>query len=235
VELYDSSISTSIFYEAANTACLPTSDKIKNEIAAAFGGSSNGMSSLLKNYGLILLSLPIAILVSMAFMLLIRFTAKLFIYLLIIFAIVVLLGMGSYLLATPGNSGTLIVAIMCFSFALIIMIAVCCIRRRLSLAAMIIKISAQFVSKNCLIVLLPCLLFALTVFYLALWVLQALGFYSLGSPMTTEHQYPFQHFNITSSIEILFGIHIFHLIWVLIFFIETSNFIIGGTAVSWYY
>ena len=132
--------------EAANTACLPTSDKIKNEVAAAFGASANGMSSLVKNFGLILLSLPIAIIVSMAFMIVIRCAAKLFIYLLIIFAVVFLMGMGAYTLATPGNSSTIMVACVCFFFGVIILLAVFCIRRRLALAAIIIKVSAKFVS-----------------------------------------------------------------------------------------
>lgn len=83
--------------------------------------------------------------------------------------------------------------------------------------------------------MLPIVLFVILVIYLSLWVLQALGFYSLGTPNTSQHQYPFQHFNTTDSIKLLFGFHIFHLVWVLLFFIETSNFIIGGTAVSWYY
>jgi hypothetical protein len=104
------------------------------------------MSSLLKNYGLILLSLPMAIFISMAFMLIIRCAAKLFIYLLIIFAVVTLLGMGVYMLATPGNSGTIIVAAMCFFFGIVILLAVFCIRRRLVLAAIIIKVSAKFIS-----------------------------------------------------------------------------------------
>mgnify|MGYP000845395375 CR=1 FL=1 len=86
-----------------------------------------------------------------------------------------------------------------------------------------------------MIVLLPVALFFITVLYLALWVLQSLGFYSLGTPTSAEHQYPFGHFEMPTSIKVLFGFHVFHLLWVLLFFIETSNFIIGGAATSWYY
>jgi hypothetical protein len=71
--------------------------------------------------------------------------------------------------------------------------------------------------------------------FLALWILQALGFYTLGTPTTAVHQYPFQHFSIPGSIQVLFGFHILYLLWVLVFFIETSSFIVGGAATSWFY
>lgn len=105
------------------------------------------MSSLIKSYGLILLSLPMAIVVALAFMLLIRFAAKIFIYMLIAFAIIALVGIGVYLFSTPGqNSGRTAVGVLCFLFAGIIILAVICIRRKLSLAAIIVKVAAKFVS-----------------------------------------------------------------------------------------
>jgi hypothetical protein len=105
------------------------------------------MSSLIKSYGLILLSLPMAILVAIAFMLLIRGAAKLFIYLLLAFTIIALIGIGVYLVATPGqNAGTLAVAILCFIFAALIIMVVVFIRRKLSLATSIVKVAANFVS-----------------------------------------------------------------------------------------
>ena len=175
---------------------------------------------MIKSYGLILLSFPIAIVVAVAFTFLIRATAKLFIYLLLAFTIVVLIGIGVYLLAAPGqNSGTTTIAIISFLFAVLIILTTVFIRRKLSLAAAIVKVAANFVSQNCFIVMLPILLFIVTLFYLALWVIQALGFYSLGTPTKAEHQYPFQNFQVTAPIEILFVFHVFSLIWVLLFFI----------------
>lgn len=88
-------------------------------------------------------------------------------------------------------------AVACFTIAFIIILVVFCIRRRLALASIVIKVAANFISNNFLIVFLPVGLFVITILYLALWILQALGFYSLGAPTTSEHQYPFQHFNIT--------------------------------------
>lgn len=73
------------------------------------------------------------------------------------------------------------------------------------------------------------------ILFIALWILEALGYYSLGTPKTVQHQYPFQHFDVPDWVIGLGVFHVFYLIWNLFFLIETGSFIIGGTAVSWYY
>jgi hypothetical protein len=73
------------------------------------------------------------------------------------------------------------------------------------------------------------------VLFVALWILEALGYYSLGNPSTAEHQYPFQHFDVPSWIIAVGVFHVFYLLWNLVFFIETGAFIIGGAATTWYY
>lgn len=202
------------------------------------------MTSLLKNTSLIIISIPIAIVVAILFMLLIRFTAGFFIYVLVAVAVLSLLGLGLYLLVAPtstatgsntGAAGTIIGAVICFILAILIVVLVCCYRHRISLATSIVKVTANFVSSNCLLVLLPIVIFVITIAFLVLWVFQALGFYSLGTPVNREHQYPFQHFEVTAAMKILFGFHIAYLIWTLMFLIETNSFIIGGTATNWYY
>ena len=202
------------------------------------------MSSLLKNYSLILISIPIAILLAVLFMILIRFCASFFLYILIVVAILTLVALGIYLLVAPtnpvtgsntGTTGTIIAAIICFLFAILIIVLVVCFRHRIALGTSIIKVAANFISENCLIVLLPIILFFITLVFLVVWVLQALGFYSLGKAVTAEHQYPFQHFEVTGAMKVLFVFHILYLVWTLMFLIETSSFIVGGAATSWYY
>ena len=223
---------------------MPTSSTVRAKLASALGTSATAMTSLIQNWPLLLFSIPIAIILALIFMLLIRCCAGCFIYILIFLAIGALVGFGVYLLITPANpvagtaagkTGSIIVAVLCFLFAFLILLLVCCFRKRIALATSIIKVAANFVSKHCLIVLLPIVLFVVTLFFLVLWVLQALGFYSLGTPYHTPHQYPFAHFKISVWIEILFAVHVIFLLWTLMFFIETSTFIIGGTATDWYY
>lgn len=223
----------------AKTICMPTSGTLQGEISGAVGGSASAMTSLMNNYVLVILGVPIAIIIAVLFMLLIRFIAGIFIYILIFLTIGALVGLGVYFLMGPvnsaGNTGSIILAVIFFVMAFLILLLVICFRHRISLATSIIKVASKFTTDNCLIVLLPVLLFVVMVVVLVLWVFQALGFYSLGTPTTAEHQYPFQHFKITSGIQVLFGFHVFYMVWALMFLIDTSTFIIGGAATNWYY
>ena len=223
---------------------MPTSSTVRAKLAAALGTSATAMTSLIQNWPLLLFSIPIAIILALLFMVLIRCCAGCFIYILIFIAIGALVGFGVYLLITPanpvsgtsaGHAGAIIVAVLCFLFAFLIVLLLCCFRKRISLATSIVKVAANFVSSHCLVVVLPVFLFIVTIVFLVLWTLQALGFYSLGTPYHTKHQYPFAHFTVSGWVKALFAVHVIFLLWTLMFLIETSTFIVGGTATNWYY
>jgi len=78
-------------------------------------------------------------------------------------------------------------------------------------------------------------MFLVTLIFLDLWVLEALGYYSLGTPIFAPHQYPYQHFDIPGTIYALFVVHVFYLLWIIFFLVHTSDFLICGTAASWYF
>ena len=207
---------------------MPTSSTIRAQLTAALGTSATAMTSLMQNWPLLLFSIPIAIILALLFMVFIRCCAGCFIYILIFLTIGALVGFGIYLIITPtnpvagtsaGTTGSIIVAVLCFLFAFLIILLLCCFRKRISLATSIVKVAANFVSSHCLIVMLPVFLFLVTLAFLVLWVLQALGFYSLGTPYHTKHQYPFAHFRISGWIIALFAVHVIFLLWTLTFFI----------------
>lgn len=199
------------------------------------------------NYVLIILAFPISIILALIVMLFIRLTASCFIYLLIIVAFGALACLGVYLLIMPSlqahhahpliasNATRILIAIGSLLLAVLIIVMACCFRKRLALASSIVKVSANFVSSNCGIVFLPLLLFFVMVIFIALWILEALGYYSLGTPKTGTHQYPFQRFDVPQWVFAIGAFHVFYLLWTLFFLIETGSFIVGGAAVSWYY
>jgi lipoprotein signal peptidase len=83
---------------------MPVSSTIKDQISSALGGSSGSLTSLLNNYSLILLGIPIAIIVAVIVMLIIRCTASFFIYMLILLAVGALSAAGVYLLLAPAST-----------------------------------------------------------------------------------------------------------------------------------
>ena len=141
------------------------------------------------SWPIILAAIPIAIVLSLIFMLIMRFTAGIFVYLLFAITIVFLVGLGIYLvmpheevvsgIQTNGTAAKIFGGI-CIALGVIILIAFLCYRKRVALAATIVKVSARFVSENCIVAFLPIILFIFMIIFLALWILEGLGYYSMG-------------------------------------------------------
>lgn len=93
-----------MIYLAANTACLPTSKTLSNAISEALGSETKQITTLMDNYVLILISFPIAIILALVIMIIIRFLASCFIQILIFVTIAALIGIGAYML-TQDSSG----------------------------------------------------------------------------------------------------------------------------------
>ena len=197
-----------------------------------------------KVWPIVLAAVPIAIVLSIIFMIFMRLTAGCFVYLLLAVSILACIGLGSYLIASPNapiggmamnKVASYIVGALLIVFGVLIGIGLCCYRKRIKLASIIVQSSARFVKENCSISFLPIVLFLILLAYLVLWILQALGYYSMGVPVHEEKQLPFQHFQTTTFVKAMLPIHIFHLFWVVCFLIETNDFIVCGAAASWYY
>ena len=130
-------------------------------------------------------------------MILVRLLAHCFIYILIIVTIGALVAIGTYILIadqdTSGGAFSLlnnpiwkiVISVACYIFAALIFIVMCCFSSRLSLASKVIEVAAVFVGQNFGILLVPFIMFIVTVLFIALWILEALGFYSMGTPIHT--------------------------------------------------
>jgi hypothetical protein len=57
----------------------------------------------------------------------------------------------------------------------------------------------------------------------------------MGTPVDGDKQLPFQHFQITNFVKGVIVVHIFQLFWVIVFLVETGDFLVSGTAASWFY
>ena len=121
-----------------------------------------------------------------------RCLAGIFVYLLFIVAILALVLFGIFLLVPSESSklgiqenrtGATVIGAICIGLGVLLLIAFCCLRKRIKLASIVVKVSARFVNENCGILFLPLILFIVMVIFLILWILEALGYYSLGTPV----------------------------------------------------
>lgn len=226
---------------------MPASSKIQAEVSGALGSDSiqSKISALGKTWPIILAAIPIAIVMSLIFMLIMRFTAGIFVYLLLVISVVFLIGLGIYLIvpqtptfagiAVESGVGIKIIGALCIIIGIAIVLGFCCYRRRIKLAATIVKVSARFVKENCAVTVLPLILFVVMFIFIILWIMETLGYYSMGTPTYEEKQLPFQHFTTTTFVKVLGVFHIFQLFWGIFFLVETGDFIVAGAATSWYF
>lgn len=167
-----------------SVVCMPTSAVIQAQISSALGSNSDQISSLQNGYKMILIAIPIAIVLSILFLLIIRFTAGIFIYLLIFFSIAALGAFGGYLLAAnPATASSttitilanrpacIAIGVVCIVLSVLLLVMFICFRKRVSLASSIIKVSAKFVDSELGILLLPLILFVVMLFFVLLWIL----------------------------------------------------------------
>lgn len=162
---------------------MPTSGTISATIAPATSGYATKFEALAVGWHLILIAIPIAILLSVFVMVVVRLTAACFIYLLIFLLIGTLLTLGIYVWTQPVGASAgvtsmfnsqftrAVFSIVCFILAGATLLFVCCYHSRISLAAKITEVSAIFVAKNCLITLLPLVMFIVTLVWLVVWML----------------------------------------------------------------
>lgn len=191
----DSDIAVNIYPTSSyKPVCMPTSDSLQQKIASAVGQDTwqSKAVALGKVWPILLAAVPIAIVLSVIFMIFMRLTASCFVYLLIGVSILACIGLGAYLIASPNapiggmamnKIASYVVGGLLIAFGVLIGIGLCCYRKRIRLASIIVQASARFVKENCTISFLPLVLFLILLVYLTLWILQALGFYSMGTPV----------------------------------------------------
>lgn len=103
---------------------------------------------------ILLSAIPIAIVLSIIFMLFVRCTAGFFVYLLLAVSVLACLVLGIYLIAVPhetvvgvaiNRAFAIIIGILLILFAVFIGIGLICYRKRIRLASVIVQVSARFV------------------------------------------------------------------------------------------
>lgn len=88
----------------ANTLCLPTSTTLQAVIAPASSGYAAMFTGLMNGWVLVLLAIPIAIVIALILMVIIRFAGGCFIYILIALAVLSLIALGVYMWTQPVGS-----------------------------------------------------------------------------------------------------------------------------------
>lgn len=155
-----------------------------------------------------LVTMPIALVFSLLFVLLIRFTGGFFVYLFILTSLLIFIGTGVYMLVPEDTANpslpiksyrlaSVALGIISLIISFFIVCWYCCYRKRVNLAASIVRVSAQFVHQNCSIFILSLILLALLFLLVLLWIFLGICFHSMATFIGNDkgsQLYPFKHY-----------------------------------------
>jgi hypothetical protein len=123
-------------------------------------------------------------------MLIVKIASKEVVYGLLVISVIACPAFGIFMLVHPTTSKFVSnfyniigygISILIINFGIIIFIGLCTYRKRIKLICSIVKVSARFISENISVIILPLVLFFITVLYIVLSIVEALGFYTLGT------------------------------------------------------
>ena len=148
--------------------------------------------SVLHDWTLLLLMLPIVVAMVLVAMVLIRLTAGYVIYVLYAVAVSCFIGFGVFL-AVPSNGGdafilkkdktiATILSVLSFILASVILCVFCSYRTKIKAAVKYIDQSNEFFKENYILLLLPFILSGFLMLLVVFWAFLTLSFYSMSTP-----------------------------------------------------
>jgi hypothetical protein len=200
--------------------------------------------SVIQDWSLYLLMLPITLVMVALTLLLIRLVAGYVIYVFYGLTILAFLGFGTFMVlpsAPAANTFVLkqnrivaiLIAVASFLVALLIFCIFCAFRERIKMSVNYINQANQFFRLNWQILFMPLILAAVLALFLEFWVFLNFAFYSLNRPSNQPNQLPFQHYNLTLPALLALFFNIFYLLWGVIFLVHSGAFVVAGTTVNW--
>ena len=202
--------------------------------------------SVLSDWTIFLLMMPIMLVGTLIVMLLIRFMACYVVYAIYIIAFIAFLGFGIFLLIpTTVNSTTfvlkksrvvaIIVAVLCFLCDVLLIAVFFSYKEKIHLAVDYINHANDFLKKNCSLLFLPLIQTTIMTLFLYFWVFLVFAFCSQNKVIKQFNTLPFQHFYIT--LPAIFGlvIGLFFLFWSFFFLMHSGAYIISATLINFGY
>ena len=204
----------------------------------------NWISDIFVTKWVIFSSVIWSFIISMFFLLFLRFCAGLLVFLilvgifvgLIIISIILRIKMNEYEEKEDDSKAKLFCVLfwVCVVIAVIwlLFVLIMCNRIRLSIA--LIQISAKYINSNFSVLFIPFLFFILTIGWLVYWVVLTVYLYSSGD-FDREHSKIFATFKWKYHINYLFWYHLFSFFYILAILSALSQFIYASCTSIWYF
>lgn len=192
----------------------------------------------------------VAIIASLLFLLFVRCCAGIVIWIVIFIAIVSLLGVGvlfilesqgikiaavvDFALATLSQNSMIIIGSVCLAFGVLMLLIVCCLRRKISMGSKSVEMAAIYLVETCYIALVPLIQAILIVGALAGIIVGAIYIYSNGTMYFVNND-AFATVYLTNSQIIMISFLLAGGLWTVFWIHGSNHFILCSSASIWYF
>eukprot|EP00386_Alphamonas_edax_P016284 GDKI01049728.1.p1 GENE.GDKI01049728.1~~GDKI01049728.1.p1 ORF type:complete len:698 (+),score=293.01 GDKI01049728.1:120-2213(+) len=230
-----------------DTYCFPRlSDGDGNELKMEdlLPGSVTGtweqwVGDLVITWPMIILSMGVALVVGIIFLVILRFAAGFLVWVSIITALAAFYvgGGAAYLYNDQFEGKTNQDAILVFGYALwaigaIFTLMVFCLRNQIRLGVAIVKTAAQFTYSVPSVLWMPVINWLAALILYFWWVLVAVY---IMSSVSEEEVAAGKRYSWNRNTQYTFAYHFFHLLWNNAFFIAMNQMILAGAVAAWYF
>ena len=223
--------------------CLPDSNRYIELFFDASGADKLGqyLADLYLSWKVLLISVFVALVLALIYMLIIRLCAAIVIWVTLI-AYIVFLAVIGYLFYNEYTNAIddgeqlnyLVCAILIWCFDGLFLLMIFCMYNDIQMSIAIIVASAKFIFSNFFILLLPPIAIIITAGYLVYWIASTLYVYSIGD-ITQDNGTPFSAVKWKDTTHNLWYYQLVALVWIVAFFISVIQFIVAATAAQWYF
>ncbi|CAI2387634.1 unnamed protein product [Moneuplotes crassus] len=234
--------------------CLPIKDELPDNLKEQYDDLIDWLqldtigewiNDIITAWPVILISIVLALILSLVFMYLVEYFAAVLAWICIIVSFFCLLGLGFYFFFTRNSSNNdesnnssynIVWAIICWVGALAIFLFVCCFCSALRIAIGVIQASADFITDTKRILLVPIIGFVFVIIFYLLWVSVAIHIYTIGDISSTGGSTgQGRRVEWENSTRRVWYFHIFGLFWMNSFIDAFIGFIIIVAAATWYF
>ena len=123
---------------------------------------------------------------------------------------------------------------VCIALAAIWFIFIMIMCNRIRLAVSLTQVTCKYIMKNCCIIFVPFLFFALLIIWLAYWLVMLVFLYSSGD-FDEEGSKMIASFKMDDKLKYCFWFHIFSLFYITAIISAYSQFVYASSACIWYF
>lgn len=250
----------------AGRVCVPKSTTLYAQISSSMQGDQveNAINDLKNTWMIISISALIAIIISFAFLCVLRMCAGVVVWS-FIFVIIIglfLMGLFFYLKYTKlvnvgtidsGSSASsedvqsdmakkfsdpnlcLYVSIIFFLLGAIMIIIVICLCKKIRRAIAILKCSSRFITETPSVMLISPISFVVMCLCFIWWFVVIIFLFGCGEVSQTPRQLPFGQFKYSSQIKSLSWFNFLSFLWNCMFLMDAADFVVMGAVCYWYF